>query len=159
MVAVIAGVFTGCDAEYVIKGNNVYIADAALNPLRTTIVGLDPDIGYVDVVFFVRLAKRVDFDVTVAITLDDNYLSEFNTSYGTRHVTIPNEHIDLEADAKVTIPAREIGAAFTVRVTDFNFDGVRYVLPIALGEVTGEIEKLEAQSKFIYSFAKPVVTE
>jgi len=144
--------FTGCDnAEYEVKDNSVYLSDAAG---ATKSVTLTMDDG-VDINVNVRLAKKIDKDVEVEIKLNPSLLDPYNEVNNSEYYPVPD--FQLPADAKITIPAGEIGAVYTIHVEDFETGGKQYALGVELGNVvSGGIEKSVSQSKFIYLLAKPL---
>jgi hypothetical protein len=143
---------TGCDnAEYEVKDNSVYLSDAAGS---TKSVTLTMDDG-VDININVRLAKQVNQDVEVEIKLNSALLDSYNETNNSEYYPVPD--FQLPANAKVTIPAGEIGAVYTIHVDDFETGGKQYALGVELGNViVGGIEKSVSQSKFIYLLAKPL---
>ncbi|MDH6308782.1 hypothetical protein M2451_001348 [Dysgonomonas sp. PFB1-18] len=152
VVASFAVLFAGCDnAEYEVKDNSVYLSDAAGATKSTT---LTMDDG-VDITVNVRLAKKIDKDVEVEIKLNPSLLDSYNEANNSEYY--PLTDLQLPAGAKVTIPAGEIGAVYTIHVDDFDTGGKQYALGVELGNVVaGGIEKSASQSRFIYLLAKPL---
>ncbi|MDR1091483.1 MAG: DUF1735 and LamG domain-containing protein [Prevotella sp.] len=144
--------FTGCDdAEYKVIDNSVYLSDAAGSAKSTTLTmnkGIDINVN-------VRLAKAVDKNIEVEIKLNPSLLDPYNKANDSEYYPVPD--FQLPAEAKVTIPAGEIGAVYTIRVEDFETGGKQYALGVELGNViAGGIEKSVSQSKFIYLLSKPL---
>jgi hypothetical protein len=150
------GLFHGCnDAEYDIKDNSVYIAEAATAAKSVTVSMED---NGVDINLTVRLAVPTSSDIQVEITTNPDLLDSFNATNSTEYVMLPADRFNLPANAKVTIPAGEISATFKIHVDNFDTQSKRYALPIALGNVLeGNVNKSVAQSKFVYLVAKPLI--
>lgn len=144
--------FTGCDnAGYEVKDNSIYLSDAAGSAKAVT---LTMDNG-VDINVNVRLAKRVNKDVEIEIKLNPTLLDSYNNINDSEYYPVPN--FQIPAGTKVTIPAGEIGAVYTIRVEDFATEGKQYALGVELGDVVaGDIEKSVSQSKFIYLLSIPL---
>lgn len=151
-VAFLGMLFTGCDnAEYEVRDNSVYLSDAAGSTKSTT---LTMDDG-VDINVNVRLAKKTDKDVEVEIKLNPSLLDSYNEANNSEYY--PLTDFQLPAGAKVTIPAGEIGAVYTIHIDDFETEGKQYALGVELGNiVAGGIEKSASQSRYIYLLAKPL---
>ncbi|MDR1503226.1 MAG: DUF1735 and LamG domain-containing protein [Prevotella sp.] len=151
-VAFLSMLFTGCDnAAYEVRDNSVYLSDATGSAKSTT---LTMDDG-VDINVNVRLAKKVDKDVEVEIKLNPALLNPYNETNNSEYYPVPG--FQLPAGARVTIPAGEIGAVYTIRVEDFETGKKQYALGVELGNVTaGGIEKSVSQSQFIYLLANPL---
>jgi hypothetical protein len=156
MMAATFGLFFGCNnAEYEIKDNSIYIAEAATAAKSVTVSMED---NGADINLTVRLAIPTSSDVQVEITTDSNILDAFNATNSTEYVMLPSDRFDLPAKAKVTIPAGEISATLKIHVDNFDTQSKRYALPVVLGNVLeGDVNKSVAQSKFIYVVAKPLV--
>jgi hypothetical protein len=147
--------FFGCnDAEYEIKDNSVYIAEAATAAKSVTVSMED---NGADISLTVRLAVPTSSDVQVEIGTDPNLLDVFNETNSTEYLMLPSERFDLPANAKVTIPAGEVSATLKIHVDNFDTQSKRYALPVVLGNVLGAVDKSPAQSKFIYVVAKPLI--
>ncbi|WP_294082732.1 DUF1735 and LamG domain-containing protein [Proteiniphilum sp. UBA5384] len=151
-IVLLGMLFSGCDdAEYEIIDNSVYLGDAAGSTKSTT---LTMDDG-VDIIINVRLAKKVDRDIQVEIQLNPSLLDTHNEVNNSEYHPVPD--FQLPTGAKVTIPAGEIGAVYTIRINDFDTGGKQYGLGVELGNViAGNIKKSAAQSQFIYLLAKPL---
>lgn len=151
-IALFSILFTGCDnAEYKVIDNGVYLSDAAGTTKSLT---LTMDKG-VDVNINVRLAKKVEQDVAVEIKLNPALLDSYNKANNSEYYPVPG--FQLPADAKVTIPAGELGAVYSFRIEDFNPEGKQYALGVELGNVLmGNIEKSAPLSEFVYLLAIPL---
>ncbi|MDR0692529.1 MAG: DUF1735 and LamG domain-containing protein [Prevotellaceae bacterium] len=156
IVIAIFGLSFGChDAEYEIKNNSIYIAEAATAAKSVTV---SMENNGADINLTVRLAIPTANDVQVEISTDPNILETFNATNSTEYVMLPADCFKLPENAKVTIPAGEIGTTVKIHVDNFDTQGKRYALPVVLGNVVeGDVEKSIAQSKFIYLIAKPLV--
>lgn len=154
LVVLLATILFGCEnAEYSVRDNSVYIGDAASSAKSSTtfieIAGADVNIN-------VRLAKQVERDVEVTLKLNPELLKEYNEKNSTEFELLPG--YQFPANAKVTIPAGEIGAIYNIHVDNFDTEGKNYALPIELGDVVaGDISMSVTQSKFIYLLAKPLI--
>jgi hypothetical protein len=148
-VAFLGMLFAGCDdAEYKVIDNSVYLSDAAGSAKSVT---LTMDDG-VDINVNVRLAKKVDKDVEVEIKLNPTLLDSYNDANNSEYYPVPDFRVP--AGTKVTIPAGEIGAVYTIHVEDFETGGKQYGLGVELGNViAGNVEKSDSQSHFIYLLA------
>jgi len=141
-VALMLGtLFTSCDdAEYPIKDNSVYIAQAALGSTGMT-VAMETAGANINIV--VRLAKPTDHDVEVELTLAPGALEEYNTANDAACLLLPSEHYQMESKT-VIIPAGDVSATLLVRVNNFDVQGKRYALPVVINKVVrGNVEKIE----------------
>lgn len=148
--------FFGCNnAEYDIKDNSVYIAEAATAAKSVTV---SMEENGADINLTVRLAVPTSSDVQVEIGTDSKILDAFNATNNTEYIMLPAERFDLPANTKVSIPAGEISATVKIHVDNFDTQSKRYALPVILGNVLeGDVNKSTAQSKFIYVVAKPLI--
>lgn len=151
-IALLGMIFTGCNnAEYEIRDNSVYLSDAAASVKSVTLTmenGVDVNIN-------VRLAKAVDYDVTVELKLNSSLLDSYNEANNSEYYMVPGFSLP---QPSVTIPAGEIGSVYKFRVEDFETEGKQYALPIELGNVlNGDITSSVSQGRFIYLLAKPLI--
>ncbi len=155
IIAVLLGMSVSCnDAEYGIKDNSVYIAEATT--AKSVNVAMETTGADVNVV--VRLAKQVNYDVTVSIGLDDRLVNEYNEKNSTEYALIPSEHFSLPSETQVTIPAGEISTVFKVHIDNFDLKGKLYAFPIAIKNVVhGDIDRSTSQSQLVYLIAKPLI--
>lgn len=152
VIALSGILFTGCDnAEYKVVENSVYMSDAA-GAMKATTLTMD---NGVNINVNIRLARKIDKDVEVEIKLNPALLEPYNKANSSEYYPVPD--LQLPAGAKVTIPAGETGAVYTIRVDDFETEGKQYALGVELGNVIiGGIEKSASLSQFIYLLAKPL---
>jgi hypothetical protein len=155
MAMMCALLFTACnDAEYSVKENSIYLADA-VGSSKTASLSIE-DNG-VDINVVVRLAKPLEYDVQVEVTVDPQLLERYNTDNSTEYQILPLEHTNFTQHGKVTIPAKDVSATLKIHVDKFDTKNKRYALPLALSNVLeGDIEKSVSQSKFIYVLATPL---
>ena len=80
IVAIFSGMaFTGCNnAEYGIKNNSVYIAEAAM----TQSINVAMETAGTEVNITVRLARHTEHDVTVSLGLDSRLIDQYNEGFG-----------------------------------------------------------------------------
>ncbi|MDR0667731.1 MAG: DUF1735 and LamG domain-containing protein [Prevotellaceae bacterium] len=143
------------DAEYGIKDNSVYIAEAASTE-KAAIVSMETNGADVNVT--VRLAQAVDYKTQVSVVIEPALLTRYNEANSAEYLLVPDEYLQFDANAKVTIPAGEISAVFKIHVDNFDTQGKRYALPVALGKIVeGNVAKSASQSKFIYLISKPLI--
>lgn len=147
-------IFISCDnAEYKVTDNSIYIVDAAIGSGRSTTITME---NGADIYVAVRLAQKTTEDVEIELRYNPEYLTQYNAGNGTEYVCLPDEK--LPKNAKITIPAGEIGGGYRLHIDDFATNGVTYAVPIELGNVTkGSIDKSDTQGKFIYVLAKPLI--
>jgi len=155
ITAVLLGMFISCDdAEYSIKDNSVYIAEA----VSAKSINVAMEATGADVNVMVRLAKPVNHDVTVSIGLDEQLITAYNETNSTEYTLIPAEHFSLPSETQVTIPAGDVSSIFKVHIDNFDTKGKLYAFPIAIKNVLkGDIEQSVSQSKLVYLIAKPLV--
>jgi hypothetical protein len=148
--------FISCnDAEYSIRDNSVYLAQAASGS-KTAIVTMES--SGADINITIRLAKRTNCDVEVLVTLDREALDKYNKAGSSSYELIPTDRFEWK-DASLTIPAGEINTTLKVHIDNFNMQGKRYALPVVIdGVVKGGVVKSTSQSNFIYLISKPLVT-
>lgn len=146
-------VFGRCsDAEYSIIDNQVYLNSAATNIAGTETVIMN---NGAEIKVLVRMAKKMDTDVSVELELAPNLLDDYNKLNQTEYIIVPNH--DLPSTIVVTIPAGEISASHVVNISDFETKGNQYAFPIQIKSVIkGNIELANKHSKFIYALAKPL---
>lgn len=154
IAVLLAVLFAGCEnAEYDIRDNSVYIADAASSS-KSVVVSMETTGADINII--VRLAKQVDQNVEVALTLNPAMLAEYNEENSTEYELLPT--YQLPADAKVVIPAGNISGSYKIHIDNFDTQGKNFAFPIELGNVlTGGIQKSNTQSRFIYILAKPLI--
>ena len=147
--------FTSCkDAEYDVKDNSVYIAEAST--AKTMNVAME--LTGADINITVRLAKQVDYNVTATIGINSQLIDDYNKANSTEYFLLPSEHFSLPSNAQVTIPAGEISATLKVHVNHFETQGKFYALPVTLTNIVeGNIAQSSTQSKLIYLIAKPLI--
>ncbi|MDR1336617.1 MAG: DUF1735 and LamG domain-containing protein [Tannerella sp.] len=150
--------FAGCsDAEYSIRENSVYIADAASTE-KTAVISLET--AGADVNVTVRLAKALDRQVEVEVATDPSALQKYNEINSTEYLPVPEQYSGLKGSgSRITIPAGEIAAVLKIHIDDFNMQGKRYAVPVALRNVSeGGVEISASQAGFIYLLSKPLIT-
>ena len=143
--------FYGCDnAEYKIIRNSVYLSDAdGITKSRTLTVE-----GELDIPITVRLAQKVDSDVTVSLVFSQEDLDIYNSANSTEYQCME----DLPSDVTVTIPAGSITANYTLHVGDYAASGVTYAIPVRLDNVNnGDVMVSSGQGKFVYVLSKPLI--
>ena len=156
LVAIISGMaLTGCnDAEYGIRDNSVYIAEAASSPS----IDVAMELAGADLNVTVRLARQADHDVTVLLGLDARIIDRYNAANSTEYALVPAEHFSMPANPTVTIPAGEIGATYKLHIDNFDTKGKLYALPVTIANVVnGNIVQSAAQSQLLYLIAKPLI--
>ena len=153
-IALLGMIFTGCNnAEYDIRDNSVYIAEATT--AKTVNVAMET--AGADVNIVVRLAKQLDYDVTVSIGLDEGLIEDYNAKNSTEYALVPSEYFSI-SDASVTIPAGNISTTLKVHIENFDTQGKLYALPVVIKDVTeGEISRSATQSQLLYLIAKPLI--
>lgn len=144
--------FVGCnDAEYTVINNGIYLTDAEGTSKASTLT-LEDEVN-IDV--NVRLAKKSDQDVEIAIRLNPALLESYNEANNTEYYPVPD--FNLPADAKVVIPAGEVAGSYRITVAYFSTNGKQYALGVELGDVlVGDVEICEAQSEYIYILSSPL---
>ena len=143
--------FYGCDnAEYKVIRNSVYLSDAdGITKSRTLTVE-----GELDIPITVRLAQKVDSDVTVSLVFSQEDLDIYNSANSTEYQCME----DLPSDVTVTIPAGSITANYTLHVGDYAASGVTYAIPVRLDNVNnGDVMVSSGQGKFVYVLSKPLI--
>jgi hypothetical protein len=153
MIFATFGLFYGCnDAEYDIKDNSLYIAEAA-SSVKSVMVPIEETTG-ADINVTIRLAKPVAEDVTVRISIAPSALTLYNEANNTTYASVPVEQTDLGSDANVVIPAGNVTVAKKIHVNYFNPEGKLYALPVAIEGLNNNVMTSVSQSKFIYIVAK-----
>ncbi|MBP3827828.1 MAG: DUF1735 and LamG domain-containing protein [Prevotella sp.] len=125
-----------------------YISDTEASPVVTFAVE-DTPASY-DVT--VRSTKQVENDVTVSLALDLAKVEEYNKLNGTSYQPIPQNAVQLE-NAQVTIKegtAISTSAAVRVVSTEDFTEGVTYVIPVSVTQVSGSDNEVLPGSKTIY---------
>jgi hypothetical protein len=155
MAAVICLIsFAACnDAEYSVKENSVYLSQAATSGKASNVA---METSGADVNVTVRLAKRAKENVSVELLLDEQALTQYNEQNSSSYELVPSSEYTWSNNT-ITIPAGEISATLKVHVNNFNTQGKRYALPVAIGNVQGSIAKSLSQSGFIYLITKPLI--
>jgi hypothetical protein len=155
MALICALLFAACnDAEYSIKENSIYFADAT-GSSKTASLSIENN--GVDINAIVRLAKPLEHDVQVEVTIDPQFLEKYNIDNNTEYRILSLEHTNFTLNKKLTIPAKDVSATLKIHVDTFDTKNIRYALPLALGNVLdGDVEKSASQSKFIYVLATPL---
>ncbi len=153
-ISLLGMIFTGCNnAEYDIRDNSVYIAEATT--AKTVNVAMET--AGADVNIVVRLAKQLDYDVTVSIGLDEGLIEDYNAKNSTEYALVPSEYFSI-SDASVTIPAGNISTTLEVHIDNFDTKGKLYALPVVIENVTeGDISLSATQSQLLYLIAKPLI--
>ncbi|MDR3184929.1 MAG: DUF1735 and LamG domain-containing protein [Prevotellaceae bacterium] len=152
MIVMVFGLCTRCNnAEYETKDNSIYILEAVA--AKSARVSFDETNG-ADVNLVIRLAKPVQEDVEIRISIDPYALARYNETYNTTLAPVSIENTDLEADERITIKAGEVLASKKIHINYFESQGKRYALPVAVEGLTGNITASVSQSKFIYIVAK-----
>ncbi len=125
-----------------------YISDTEASPVVTFAVE-DTPASY-DVT--VRSTKQVENDVTVSLALDLAKVEEYNKLNGTSYQPIPQNAVQLE-NTQVTIKegtAISTSAAVRVVSTEDFTEGVTYVIPVTVTNVSGSDDEVLPGSKTIY---------
>lgn len=143
----------GCDnAEYKAVDNSVYLMDADGSAKSTTITMENGVIIPINV----RLAKKAEEDIEVAIGFNAGNIDKFNELNGTEYQSLPADM--LPTDATVTIPAGEISGSYNLHIDDFETNGVTYAVPVQIdGVLQGSVPVSGGQGQFIYVLAKPLI--
>jgi hypothetical protein len=159
-MAAAAALLCSCnDAEYAVGGgknvsNGVYIAQAA-GSSKSEAVTMTP--AGADVSIYVRLARLSNADVTADLRPAPELLAAYNAGASAQYEPLPQAAYTFPAAARVVIPAGEIGAAYTLHVNNFDLQGKRYALAVAIAQASGaDAVVVEDQAGFIYSFAQPL---
>lgn len=156
IIAMALGLCTRCnDAEYEIKDNSIYIAEAATS-VNSMMVPIEEQTG-ADINVTIRLAKPVAEDVEVRINIDPYALKRYNEVNNTTYSDVPLEHTDLGTNATVIIPAGDVAVNKKIHVNYFNPEGKLYALPIAIEGLNSSVITSSSQSNFIYIVAKKLL--
>lgn len=143
--------FAGCEnAEYAVVDNSVYISEAA-GSSKSTILTME---DAVTVNINIRLAKKIDEAVEVGVRLNPALIEAYNAANNSEYFSVPN--FQLPVDAKVVIPANEIGATYSFQIESFETEGKQYALGVELDVLSGGINKSVSQSNFVYLISKPL---
>lgn len=125
-----------------------YISDTEASPVVTFAVE-DTPASYN---LTVQSTKQVDNDVTVSLAIDLAKVEEYNKLNGTSYQPIPQNAVQLES-SQVTIKAgTAMSTSTAVRVVsteDFT-EGVTYVIPVSVTQVSGSNNEVLPGSKTIY---------
>lgn len=125
-----------------------YISDTEASPVVTFAVE-DTPASYN---LTVQSTKQVDNDVTVSLAIDLAKVEEYNQLNGTSYQPIPQNAVQLESN-QVTIKAgTAMSTSTAVRVVsteDFT-EGVTYVIPVSVTQVSGSNNEVLPGSKTIY---------
>lgn len=125
-----------------------YISDTEASPVVTFAVE-DTPASYN---LTVQSTKQVDNDVTVSLAIDLAKVEEYNKLNGTSYQPIPQNAVQLESN-QVTIKAgTAMSTSTAVRVVsteDFT-EGVTYVIPVSVTQVSGSNNEVLPGSKTIY---------
>ena len=146
-----AALFSCQDAALPTIDNLVYISDAANEKLGVVNMAEEGD---TKVNFTVRLAKKTDKDVKVAIVVDEKILAQYNETYQAAFNHVAAENIEYPAMA--VIPAGSVSSdPVTISVKSFETLGAQYALSFRVTS-KGEIPVAEASSKYIVQLMKPL---
>lgn len=152
--AMVGMAYTSCqDAERETIDNLVYINEAAT--AKSVDVALQST-GTTHAVLTVRMAKAVDRDITVNLTVDRNLLEAYNTKNESKF-KLPAEK-DFAFTAQTVIKAGDVTARpVTVDIQEFKPEpGVQYAIPLRIASVTGHVEQSESSSSIVLTLTSPL---
>jgi hypothetical protein len=139
-----------CDPENDVIDNRVYISEASTETLSSVTLGEEGEVTSSSIT--VRLAQRLDHDVTVSLALDESKLKAYNDRNDTEYQMVPSQYVSLPSTA--VISAGETSAVVPVQFTSFQGDsGVEYAAPISITGANG-VEVTGSSSSYIFSFDK-----
>lgn len=155
MAALAALTLASCtNAEYKAKDNIVYF-DIAASGAKSAQISTTQ--GKVETSMLVRIADRVEEDVTIEIGFDNAMVDEFNKVNGTDYVALPEEIYP--ENPTVTVLAGEVGATLNLKIENIPSDGATYALPVKIvGCSSAEIPISKVQGQFLYILTSPLYT-
>ncbi|TYK42301.1 BT_3987 domain-containing protein [Bacteroides pyogenes] len=143
---------TACnDASYKSVDNLVYISEASVGKIKD--LPLLEEVNTISMT--VRMARAVDRDIKVTISMDKGWLDEYNRINETAYKFPDPQNISFPKS--VVIKAGKVSSEpIHVEVKTFETSGAQYALPISIQEVEGEVVKASGSSRFIFLFVKPL---
>ncbi len=157
--------FAGCnDAESPVLENTIYLEEAKsrdaydclLKPMRDTKFNVT-----------VRMTHKLDHDVTLTLSVDENLLKSHFEKFGEDLTVLPRENWVLyngdgtastTSSAQVTIPAGQVTAVLPVEVFNYEGSASQYALPITISTLSDDIHLLGNQRSVLYVFQAPFTT-
>lgn len=153
----VASVSCGDDADYDVIDNVIYLSNSEGIEKSTTIL-VDEEGSAVSLL--VRSAKPVSEDTEVEVSLNYDYLADYNKLYGTDYQRLPLGFVEFEA-TRVIIPKGKVSAP-PVKVFIKQLDeemssaGLTYAVPVGLSARIGQdVPILNSSSNFVIA-ATPI---
>lgn len=134
---------TSCKEKYEPIGNRLYISEASKTNTKKVSVNIE---GNTNVIFTVRLADMLEYDMHATLEIDENMLLEYNAKNSTAYEVLPSQYYSFERNVIIKSGKTEADAT-NITITPFQAeDGVKYAIPIrVIGDGTIAEERTAAQ--------------
>ncbi len=142
------------DAKYSVIENGVYISEAAPSDRFNQQIENMTVATEVTKSLTIRLASPVDTDVTVSLGTDQDFIDKYNKQHGTSYLLLPEQYYSL--DTKVTIPAGNISATATLRISPYDTpNGEAYAMAVKVSKVDGPVVAATDATHILYLLMAP----
>lgn len=140
------------DAKNESIDNLVYFSEAFSSKIKN--VSLEQE--GTDISLSIRLAKVVDTDITATISIDEEYLDNYNKANETSYTLLDKSLFSYSGSA--TIKAGSINSTpIDIKVDAFDGEGGPYAIPLSITSVDGGVNQAESSSKIIIVLSSPLV--
>ena len=128
----------------------IYMAGTEENPVVKLAVADNPPASYSVVVSATGLAEK-DVKVTLAVG-DTVAMNAYNASHNSAYVVVDPAYLSVSSETATIAAGTASSEAVTVTITDFSFmkNGVKYMIPVTIKEVSGTDMEIMESSRTIY---------
>ncbi len=139
------------DAEKGSIDNLVYFSEASSG--KSKIISLEDN--ETSTTLTVRLAKAIESEVKVDISIDEAYLNDYNKTNETDYKLLDADKFTFTKN--VTIEAGNVSSVpVGINIAKFETYGVQYAIPLSITSVEGGVQKAEASSRILLFLVKPL---
>ncbi|MCD8312886.1 MAG: DUF1735 and LamG domain-containing protein [Bacteroidales bacterium] len=155
-VAAVILVAAACnDAKYSVIENRLYISEAAPDSGTPQQVEDLTVTGNVSTTIHARIARPLDYDVTVYIGLAKEFVDEYNARFGTEYELLPDDLFTFDRKAVITA-GNVMSGDITISVKDFKADET-YCIPLEIISSDSHVQISESTSRIMYVLATPLI--
>lgn len=150
--------FSSCDGDYKAIKNGAFFEEAVTLAGKKVLVSENGGVTNLKV----RLANKVNKDVTLTLEVDESVLETFNCKKGTEYKALPAEFY--EFDAHPMISANKIESdALPIRIKPLSKElqatGLKYAIPLRIVSTNGDLLPIGDEASFVVMVDQTIVTK
>lgn len=151
-------VLSSCDGDYKVLKNGAFFEEAVTLTGKKVLVNENGGTTNLKL----RLADKVNKDVTLTLEVDESVLQSFNRKKGTEYKVLPAEFY--EFDAHPIISANKIESDFLpIHIKPFSKEledtGLKYAIPLRIVSTNGDLLPIGDEACFVVMVDQIIVTK